>query len=1190
MELHRTHRILARLTTPLLATVLALTTCLPPVSAQTQSVAQVSQPNVEQSSSLPVADPPIDTPQTSQTIKSDSTPFSLNRPTIQGAVTLDASAPDSVRAGELITYSFTYQNTGGNPVTGVILDVVWSDYSTVAGGSRQWCEPIACPAIQVVGPAVSSDLPPSGVSARYLIGDLGAGASGSFLVALRTRSDIFPKTGQAIVRPAVSGKLYVNNNAASIISDDTANTIVVGPVLTLTKSITNVTDAAIYPLQTVEFNIRVGNATSPNDSTSGQIRADARPANNVVVRDTFPLGSEFVSATGNYQVDTSANLITWTIPLLNVGQYQDLRVVYRKLDVNTDCTKVNNKDYSITSDEYPINNNIRTAIVGAATSMPVTIPLVIKSVVATPNNIAFGAESALTIIVQSYWDQPITDLQLNYPIQLNAYYVANSALPAATTSPSSTTPGGTVSWVFNMPAASKTNPAEIRFSMRLRAAYGGTTGTGTGVAALIAPASVPSACVLTKVGKMTISARLTIRKSADSVGSTGSLGDIIVDRNSEMGYVIDVTNNGSEAAAGLSIIDHLPNELNANFRYVAGSATLNGSPRPPDLVQDGFAGTLTWSNLVVQPGETIKIRYRLLVDGTNFVRYCNSAEGALGTEAMRYSNRSVCVRINPKIFVTKVANTISTGKNQEVTFTLTLRNDEAAESFQLGLEDVLGSFKFVRQVSGYSLPTVGGGVITWDVIDVGPGEEIQVMFVATTPDICTTKDYYNEARFLTRDIFDNQIYVVQPLPTVKAKVKVICGTNVLEYSQMANRSPISLGDLDTFTLFVTNTNTASAVTSVTVTDILPEAFTFVGMDTTSIIKTAPVSELTPDGRTRLTWTIPSIAKSGKITIKFQARSGNLVAQAKNHMTIDAFNLLDATCKGTCESGEDNGELRLFAVAGVAVQPLITMEPYVADSNCAQPSDTRLYRLTILNTNVHSYTQTGITITLPPGLHYSRAVDGTPSPAVSRNSEGDTTVFWAGLLIGEKPSNAFGSQVAFTVELKVGQVLGALDTVVQTTSPDGLIPRKDGVADPTILVCTGNTPALAIDVNKSEVSDGEEVVYIISIANPTSDIITATIQNVLPQGLTLVSAVGEYTPNVVGGQLTWDNVVIPAAVGTTASVVQLRFRATAAGPNGTRITNSVSVVASTTPITNLTYSSVLVTIRALLSTFLPLARK
>ncbi len=1071
-----------------------------------------------------------------------------------------------------------------------MLDVIWSDFSVFTGGGRQWCEPIICPAQDVIGPSISVGIPPNAVHARYMIGDLASGASGSFAVGLRTRNDIYPKTTQAIIRPAASGKLYVNSNTNSIVSDDTANTIVLGPVLTVTKSVTNAVDAAIYPLQTVEFNIRVGNATSSGDSTSGQIRADARPANNVIVHDTFPLGSEFVSATGNYQVDTGANLITWTIPLLDVGQYQDLRVIYRKLDVNVDCTKVNNKDYSASSDEYPINNNIRTAIVGAASTRPVTIPLIIKSVVPSPNNIAFGSESGLTIIVQSYWDQPITNLQLIYPIQLNAYYVANSATPAATTTPTSTTPGGTVSWIVNMPAGSKINPSEVRFNVRLRAAYGGTTGTGTGVASLVAPPEVPSACVASKVGKVTISPRLTIRKSADTTGTSGSLGDIVVDRNSEMAYVVDVTNSGSEAAAGLSIIDHLPDDLNANFRYVASSATLNGSPRAPDLVQDGFAGTLTWSNLVVQPGETVKIKYRLLVDGTNFVRYCNSAEGALGTETMRYSTRKVCVRINPKIFVTKIANTPSTGKNQEVTFTLTLRNDETTDSFQLGLEDVLGSFKYVRQVSGYSAPTIGSGVISWDIIDVGPGEEIQAVIVATTPDICQTKDYYNEARFLTRDVFDNQIYEVQPLPSVKAKVKVICGTNILEYSQIANRSPISLGDLDTFTLFVTNTNATSAVTSVTVTNILPEAFTFIGVDANSIIKTDPAIEVLADGRTRLVWTIPSIAKNSKITIKFQARSGNLVAQAKNYMTVDAHNLLDAICKGSCASGEDNGELKLFAVAGVAVQPLITMEPYIADNTCALPGDTRLYRLTILNTNVHSYTQTGITITLPPGLHFSRAVDGTPNPSVSRNSEGDTSVFWAGQLIGEKPTNAFGTQAAFTVELKIGQVLGALDTVVQTTSPDGLVPRKDGVADPTILVCTGPDPALAIDVNKEAVTSGEEVVYIISIANPTDQIITATIRNVLPQGLTLVSANGAYTPNVVGNQLTWDNVVVPAAVGGTAGVVLLRFRATAAGPNGTLITNAAEVVASTTPITNLTYNSVVVTIRALLSTFLPLARR
>jgi len=634
----------------------------------------------------------------------------------------------------------------------------------------------------------------------------------------------------------------------------------------------------------------------------------------------------------------------------------------------------------------------------------------------------------------------------------------------------------------------------------------------------------------------------------------------------------------------------LPSELNANFSYVVGSATLNGTPYPPNAVQDGFSGSLTWNNLTVQAGETIKIRYRLLVDGTNFVRYCNLIEGVLGNESMRYVDRNVCVRVNPQIVVTKIANTTSTGKNSEVTFTLSLRNDEPTDSFEVGLQDVLGSFAFVRQVSGYSQPTMGSGIIHWDVVTVNPGEEIQVVFVAKTPDICQTKDYYNEVRFQTRDVVDGQIYTVQPLPSVKAKVKVVCGTNVLEYSKVANRSPISLGDLVAFTLMVTNTNTTQALTDVSITDIMPEAFTYVGLDNTSMVKTEPTMTTTVDGQTRLTWNVASITKSSKVTVKFWARSGNLVAQAKNYMTVDAPNLLAATCKGACESVDDNGELKVFAVGAVAVQPLITMEPYITDSTCAQPHDTRIYRLTILNTNVHTYTQTGITVTLPPGLYFSRALDGTPSPTMLQDNEGMTYVRWSDLEINEKPDNAFGSQLVYTIELKVGQVLGNLATVVQTTSPDGLIPRKDGVDDPTVVVCAGPDPAIAKDVNKHQISSGDEVVYIISMANPTTNPITTTVIDTLPMSVTFVSADSNYTPTVVGSQITWNNVVIPAGSSNKPGYIVLRFRAQAVGDTGDIITNAVQTQNSSTPIVDIRYNTISMMIRALYYTFFPLLKR
>lgn len=1119
-----------------------------------------------------------------------SAPFSLNQPSVQGVVTLDASAPNSVRAGELITYVFNYQNTGGSTATGIVVDVVWSDFSVITNGARQWCEPITCDPQNTTGPAVTLGNAPSGVSARYQVGDLGPSATGSFAVGLRSRSDIYPKTAQAIVRPAVSGKVYVSGNTNSIISDDTANTIVVGPVLTLTKSVTNMVDSAIYPLETAEFVIRVGNATSPGDVVGGQVRADARPANNVILRDTFPVGSDFVSATGSYVVDNSTRLITWTISTLDVGQYQDVHVVYRKQDVNQDCTKLNNKDYFVTSDEYPVNNGVSAAVTGFAVSVPVTTPILIKSITANPTNIAYGSEAAITITVQSYWTQVMSNVQLSYIVQQNAYFVAGSSSLVPTSQPVTQTAGGTVVWTFNMPAATKTNPTEVRITFRLRAAYGGSNGTGAGTASLTLPSEVPAACVANKGGRVTVSPRLSLKKSPGVTGGTQSQGDYIVTRNTEFEYLVEVTNNGTDTASGLTLIDHLPSELNANFSYVVGSATLNGSPYPPDAVQDGFSGSLTWNNLTVQAGETIKIRYRLLVDGTNFVRYCNLIEGVLGIETMRYIDRNVCVRVNPQIIVSKIANTNSTGKNSEVTFTLTLRNDEPTDSFEVGLQDVLGSFTYVRQVSGYSQPTLGGGIINWDVVTVNPGEEIQVVIVARTPDVCQTKDYYNEARFQTRDVIDGQIYTVQPLPSVKAKIKVVCGTNILEYTKTANRSPISLGDLVAFTLYVTNTNTTQAVTDVSITDIMPEAFTYVGLDTTSMVKTEPTITTNPDGRTRLAWNVASINKSAKVTVKFWARSGNLVAQAKNYMTVDAPNLLSANCKGACESVDDNGELKVFAVGAVAVQPLITMEPYITDSTCAQPHDTRIYRLTILNTNVHTYTQTGITVTLPPGLYFSRALDGTPNPSTLQDNEGLTHVRWSDLEINEKPDNAFGSQLVYTIELRVGQVLGNLATVVQTTSPDGLIPRKDGVDDPTVVVCAGPDPAIAKDVNKHQISSGEEVVYIISLANPLNIPITTTVVDTLPMSVTFISADARYTPTVVGSQITWNNIVIPAGSSNKPGTIVLRFRAQAVGDTGDVVTNSAQTQNSSTPVVDVRYNTITMLIRALYYTFLALSKR
>jgi uncharacterized repeat protein (TIGR01451 family) len=124
---------------------------------------------------------------------------------------------------------------------------------------------------------------------------------------------------------------------------------------------------------------------------------------------------------------------------------------------------------------------------------------------------------------------------------------------------------------------------------------------------------------------------------------------------------------------------------------------------------------------------------------------------------------------------------------------------------------------------------------------------------------------------------------------------------------------------------------------------------------------------------------------------------------------------------------------------------------------------------------------------------------------------------------------------------IGQVWGELHTAVQTTSPDGLIPLKDGATDVTVTVCppTQTQGALAKEVSDTAVQVGDEIIYQISLANPTASPISTTITDQLPANMTYLEMVEGADPSSTS-PLTWA-VTVPAAAGGKPGSVVITFK-------------------------------------------------
>jgi uncharacterized repeat protein (TIGR01451 family) len=1137
-----------------------------PVDAlqDTATAESVEQPPDEAATTDPTIEPtvedvPEDTAPAGEPLRAASNVQPLG---VQGVIGLDVSAPDTIRAGEYITYTYTYTNTSSSSVSGVEIDTIWANAHTTKTSSNavfQYCpaapDPITanCGLLtdSVQGPTVevikAPTLSGTSVTMRVRLGALGAGQNGKFSVRVRSNAAKYPKTGETITRPASSGRLYLSGQTTPT-SEDTANTMIIGPVFVLTKTPTST--EKIYPVaDTVEFVIQVGNASAPGDIVSGQRRADATPATNVVLTDTFPSGSELVSATPSGSV--SGTVISWTIPRLEVGQVVEFRVRFRKVDNSISCDRLSNRTYNVTSNEMPMNGSLRYNVTGNAASVEIIAPMVIKSIVAAPPSVIYGNESTITIVVQNFWNQALSGVQLHYDIQPNAYYIAGSANPAPTLAPTGATLGGRVTWTFSMDAGTKTTPTEKTFSLKVR---GGYTRTGTGTAQVVPPTGVPAGCIKTKNGDVDLKPRLAVKKYTDADPSTNIGNVYMVNKGQQFWYLIDITNNGVADATDVDLVDLIPSEMGANFSYVVGSATLNGVREDPDSFTNGAGGSIIWNNFYVPVGQTIRLRYALLVDGYYYVDYCNNVEVTSGGEDIQYISDKVCVKMNPQIVVTKTANKSSGAPGEEVEFRLTLTNRESA-TFRVGLYDYLREFIYVRQVSGYAAPEVGTNTLAWPLVNLGPGQQLQAVIIARLPDPCAKTSYENEALF-GAEISPGVPAVVQPIPPVKARVS--CSR--LEYSKTVDRTTVSLGDKHIYTLTIKNANPDSPISNVVVDDMLPQGFSYVAMDGTSGFKGTPTQSARPDGRTRLSWTIPSIATNATTTIKFIALSGSVVGNHEN-WAIASVDGAPGTCKTGCVTVTEGDTAVTYAAKAVSVQPMITIAPEFLQTACAKPGDKRTYRLTIVNTNTHAYSNTTITATLPFGLNYVQSSPTAPSPRVITDHTGVTTLTWVNQTIPAKPANAFGSQVILEVELEVGNVWGELATVEQATSPDGLIPRKDGVQNASILVCP-TQPSIAKEANRSIVRIGDEIRYIISLANTNVTAINATVVDQLPENVSYVGMVSGPAPTIVNKTLTWSSLSVPAAAGGKAGLTQLIFTVRVdTGEAGTTFTNTATVTSS-----------------------------
>jgi len=1118
----------------------------------------------------------------------------------QGGVQLDVILPNAVQAGQLITYTYAYSNTGSSLSENLLIKATWADFQVNQGGSdkQQFCADKTgpCRALVVEGPdavKIEPDDPNAPALCKpvtgqaffcYQVGKLKAGESGKFKVILRVETNTYPKSGEKLKTPSGSGQLFVGS-ATTPTSEDTANAMVVGPVFDLNKEVSSSTKK-VYPGENVDFKLQVGNAIgSSNTLNDGQVRGDAIAATNIVVEDYYPEGSTFVSATGSYELDGTKKLVRWKISRLEPGKDTFLSVRFQKDPKdNKSCTSLANTKLTVTSEQMPFDEKDltkRLTISGKSASADVTTPLKFNSIASSPSSIPFGSEGWVNISLNNYWNKATPDVKLEFNLQTNLTYL--EAKPAPSSAPIEAV-GGKVVWTFALTEATMLKPNLLNFRVKVRAGLSNdiTVAPKTSSAKLILPTTIPSACVeanFATAGQtpLRLFSRLAFKKDA-GVDPKTITGDFY---NSSKGqnfpYFIEITNNDLSEVKGISITDTLPTsptQKGAKFSYVAGSSFLTGtlnssdqSLEPTKIYSDAQKNqVLRWDNVTVPASSSVRLRYALRVDGLEYQRYTNKADVKFGKELLEKKKDSVVVKINPLLSVSKSVDKTEVKPGEAVEFTLRMTNTEQT-TLKVGLYDVLGDFIFGNVIRGGEPTKITGKTNDWGwpISSLGKNESVTAVFTATVPNECkvSSKQYVNNAKFwIESETEPGKPYPVDILnkpPTVSVLVKCtpsatptpVATPLELSFTKSPDRKEVSLYDRVVYSVQLTNNSKSTFVKDVTVKDTLPPGFTFEKLDKTLPLTLTP--ELTKEGeRQKLTWQLAGV-KPGATTIKYTARSANVVNSYTSALTVTTS---DSTAKI-----KKNAEWE--SIASVTVKPLSTISSEIMSATlsekCARPGDNFTSRLTFLNTNNHSYLTTTVILTIPIGLKYVSPANPTLYPKLLKTGDGLSQLLWEDLMIPAKPANSLAAQKRLEVQLAFDRVWKDVKTGVLVTSPDGLIPAKDSISDALVPACLQTNPSASLIVDRQTASIGDDIIYTITIHNPTGDATTLTIDDVLPDNVDFNGMINGRDPDEkADDKLKWKLLRVEGQSDET-----LVFKAkVVSGSTGSDISNSIKVTSPT----------------------------